>query len=71
VRLPPREDLVVLLVVWVVPLLVTAALLWSVGLRLVALSLLAVEVVVGLAVAVARSRGAAERRERSGDGPPG
>lgn len=55
-----REDAVLLLVVYVVPLGLVSALLWAAGLHRLALTLLAVEVVVALAVVLAR-RGAAGR----------
>ncbi|MCW2681350.1 MAG: hypothetical protein JWM62_2751 [Frankiales bacterium] len=51
-----RADNVVLVVVWVLPLLGAAALLAAAGLPLIAGALLAVEVVVGLCVYVARRR---------------
>ena len=49
-----REDAVLLLVVYVVPLGLVSALLWGAGLPGLAVTLLAVELVVALAVVLAR-----------------
>lgn len=51
-----RTETVVLVLFWVLPLLVVAGLLACVGLVVIAVALLGVEVVVGLAVLVARRR---------------
>ena len=51
-----RTETVVLVLFWVLPLLVVAGLLAHAGLVVIAVALLAVEALVGLAVLVARRR---------------
>ena len=62
---PPREDAVLLLVVYVVPLALASALLWVAGLPRLALALLAVEAVVAGAVVAVRRRPAPARGGRT------
>ena len=54
----PRDgfETVLLLVVWVLPVLVAAGLLWAVDLRWFAAALLGIEALVGLVVAVVQRR---------------
>ena len=59
-----RTETVVLVLFWVLPLLVVSGLLASVGLVVIAIALLAVEAVVGLAVLVARRRPARPGKQR-------
>ena len=60
-RVPDRFELVLVLVVYVVPLGAAVAFLVAVGLRGIALALLAVEALVSAAVVVAKRPADAER----------
>lgn len=53
---------VVLLTLWVLPVLGSAALLWQAGVRVAAVGLVAVELLVGLLVVRARRGTARDRR---------